>query len=97
MWVLIFSAMFIAAGTAVIYLTSRFHKFAYVDKCCGDKKAVRILLAALPVVLVGAFTGCILGAVNAIIIFIHWMVIWFGWDLVKNIKRKKRRTEFKRY
>lgn len=97
MWALIFSAMFIAAGAAVIYLTSRFHKFAYVDKCCGDKKAVRILLAALPVVLVGAFTGCILGAVNAIIIFIHWMVIWFVCDLVNNIIRKKRGTEFKRY
>lgn len=97
MWILIMLAMALATVLSIVYLTSRFYKFTFIKQVTEGKKTHRILLAFLPVVVILGVSWLCLGMMNAMIILIHLMVIWFICDIVNHFVRKKRESECKRY
>ncbi len=97
MWFFIILAMMLAAGTGIVYLTSRFYKFAYVSKWGGGRKPVCLLLAALPVVLLTVVSWLALGRMNTMVILIHFLIIWFLCDLAGMLIQKKRKKEWEHY
>lgn len=97
MWILIMLAMALMTILSIIYLTSRFYKFIFLKRVVGDKKINRILLAFLPVILILGISWLWLGMMNAMIIMIHLMVIWFICDMVNYFVQKKREGKCKRY
>lgn len=97
MWILIMLAMALATVLSIVYLTSRFYKFFFIKQIAGDKKVKRILLSFFPVILILGISWLSIGMMNAMIILIHLMVIWFICDIVNYFVRKKWKREFKRY
>lgn len=97
MWVFIMLAMVLATAFAVTYLVTRFYKFAVFCRISAEKKSVRMLFAAIPVLLILGLSWLFIGMMNVMIITIHLMVIWFLCDLGNWIIRKKRGCESKRY
>lgn len=97
MWYFIFAAMFTAAGAALVYLTICCSRFAYVKKLGGDKKILRILLAAAPVIVFFIVCYFAFDTINTLIIFIHCLVISLVCNIVNYIMKKKRKKEFTRY
>lgn len=97
MWLFIMLAMFLATALAIGYLITRFYKFSVICYLAGERKQVHVLLAAFPVLLILGLSFLILGLMNAMIIMIHLMVIWFLCDLCNIFIRKKRGVEPKRY
>lgn len=97
MWILIMLAMALATVLSIIYLATRFYKFAFIKRLTGNKKAFQILPALLPILIILGLSWLILGMMNAMIILIHLMIIWFICDIVNRVVQKKRGSECKRY
>lgn len=97
MWFFIIAAMFAVTVAAILYLVSRFYKFAFVSRWGGERKLLRLLLAAVPVVLVLCGAWRILGSMNAMVIMIHCLIIWILCDLVGYLAERKRNRPFERY
>lgn len=97
MWLFIMLAMFLATVLAVIYLVTRFYKFTVMRWLAKERKPVQIILSFFSVLLILGLSWLLLGMMNAMIILIHLMVIWFFCDLCNMFIRKKRGVETKRY
>lgn len=97
MWYFILIAVLVAAVASIIYLVSRFYKFGWVRKWGGERKLVRLLLAALPVILIIGAAWPIMGMLNVMIVLIHLMFIWLICDLINRWIEKLRKKPFQYY
>lgn len=97
MWFFIFSAIILAAVLGIIYLVSRFAKFSIVYKAAKGRKAIRCLIGAALVILLFSVTWVGLGAINAMLVIIHLMVIWLLCDGVNGIVQKRCKVSSGRY
>ncbi len=97
MWFFIFIAMGVTTLASFLYLCSRFYKFGYVRRIGGERRPVRILLAALPTVLIVGVSYLTMGSMNAMVVMIHFLIIWVLCDLCSLLIQKKRESKSKRY
>ncbi|MCM1257008.1 MAG: metallophosphoesterase [Roseburia sp.] len=97
MWALIFGSIFLGSVLGMIYLSGRFAKFAVIQKYAGGRKIRGFLFGFLPVLLILLGTGISLGTINAMIIILHLMGIWFLCDVVSMLVEKGRKEKFEKY
>lgn len=82
---------------AMVYLTSRFYKFAWTAKMSGGRRWLRVLVSAGSSILVLGLFGLKLGVFSAVVALLHLVVIWALCDLVFFLIKKYRKTDFQRY
>lgn len=82
---------------AWVYLTSRFYKFAWTAKMSGDRRWLRVLIAAGLAALSFGALWLALGTFSAVVALLHLVVIWALCDLVCFVIKKLRKTDFRRY
>ena len=90
---LIFTAFFLAAAAGLIFLTTRFRKFALVKHLAGGSRLYSWLLALIPVLGLTVYT--VRYTVVGVIVILHLLVIWIladlaGWLFRKLIRKKNR-------
>ncbi len=85
MWIIILSLALGSAVAGLVYLFTRFQKFGVVRKLSGGRKAVRRLLACVPLLAIAAYG--FFDMVNAVIIVLHLAVFWLIFDLAALIVR----------
>lgn len=88
MWLIIFGLTIASAIAGIIYLCTRFQRFYTVRRIAGDRKALRLLLALIPVLIAAAFF--MLDGINTIIVVIHLMLFWILGDLLTWIIKRIR-------
>ncbi len=76
MWFFIFVGMAVAALAVLIFLVSRFGRFAFVNRIAGDRKWLRILVSALLTAGMTAAFWLLFDTINMVIILVHLGVIW---------------------
>lgn len=97
MWIIIFLAVILAAIAGLIYLISRVCKIGLIEKVSHGKKAFRIILSLILVIILIAILSLILGGVNAIICILHLVGFWLISDLILFIIQRVRKAAFKHY
>lgn len=97
MWILIMVVVLAAFIAGFAYLTSRFCKYQIVKRISKDRKGLKILISMLPIVAMEIIAWITMGNINAIIIFLHLVVIWMIFELMQYIIQKIRKKNFKRY
>lgn len=97
MWILIFGSIVLAAVLGIIYLISRFAKFAIVQKLAKERKLLRFLLGLVPVAVIFFGVWLTIGSINAMICIIHLMAIWLLCDGIATLIEKKRNKKFTTY
>lgn len=92
-WIIVFLLMILFAGIAVIYLTSRFHRFSFMQKLGRKHKILSWILSLAPV-----GVSCLFFLINTwsvIVVLIHLLIFWAVCDLVafavRKIMKKERR------
>ena len=93
MWLVIFGLTIAGTIAGVIYLFTRFLRFGTVQRIAGDRKAVRILLALIPILIGVCFF--IADSMNTIIVVLNLMLFWIIGDLITWIVRKVRGVQKK--
>ena len=88
---LIFTAFFLAASAGLIFLATRFRKFALVKHLAGESRLYSWLLALIPVLGLTVYT--VRYTVVGVIVILHLLVIWIladlaGWLFRKLIRKK---------
>lgn len=89
--------MLLAAVIGIIYLTSRFHRFSFMQKLAEKHRAVSWILSALAIAVIG---GCwaFINVWSVIIVLIHLFIFWLGCDIVSafitRITKKKPRKNY---
>ncbi|MCH5251944.1 MAG: metallophosphoesterase [Lachnospiraceae bacterium] len=97
MWILIFTAMILAAILSIIYLAGRVARFSVFQKAAKDRKVIRFVVGAVPVLLIFIIIGITLGVINAIVAIIHLTVIWLLCDGINRLVEKSRNVKFEKY
>lgn len=80
MWAFIFLGMGILTLAVLVYLVSRFCKFAFVRRLAGGRKPLRILIAALFTAGIAAGCWIFIDMINMAIILVHLGAIWLICD-----------------
>ena len=97
MWFFIFGALILAAILGNIYLVSRFARFSIIHKVAGARKIIRYIIGAVLMILLFCGTWVALGAINAMLVIIHLMVIWLLCDGINSIVKKRRKVHSEKY
>lgn len=97
MWAFIFGTLILGSVLSIVYLVSRFARFAVIRRASGNRKIVRILLGLLPVGLLAWGLWAFMGMMNAEICLLHLTVVWLICDGIGRIVEKKRKKKFRRY
>lgn len=97
MWFFIFGAITLAAVLGNIYLVSRFARFSIVHRVAKGRKIVRCIIGVVLVLLLFSGTWAGFGAINAMLVIIHLMVIWLLCDGVNCIVKKRRKVSSNKY
>ena len=80
MWFFIFAGMAVAALAVLIFLVSRFGRFAFVNRIAGNRKRLRILLSVLLAAGMTAALWFLFDMINMVIILVHLGIIWLICD-----------------
>ena len=80
MWFMILALALVLSVAGVVYLYRRFGRFGYVEFLAGDRRWLRRLLAAAPLLALGIYAAFRL--VNAVIVLLHLAAFWLILDLV---------------
>ena len=91
MWIVILGIVLALAVASIIYLISRFKKFYIVERLAGDRKALRWLIACVP--MLGFVVYGIFDLVNSIMAMLHLAIFWLIFDIVaavvSSVKKNK--------
>lgn len=80
MWLMILALALVLSVAGVVYLYRRFGRFGYVEFLAGDRRWLRRLLAAAPLLALGIYAAFRL--VNAVIVLLHLAAFWLILDLI---------------
>lgn len=97
MWFFIFGALILAAVLGNIYLVNRFARFSIIHKVAKGRKIVRYIIGIVLVILLFFGTWVSLGAINAMLVIIHLMVIWLLCDGINSIVKKRYKIHSEKY
>ena len=95
MWIVIFALMLICGIGGLVYLLTRFRKFAFMKKLSGGKKFLSWFLAAVPLLMIGCFWFINMFAL--IVVLIHLALFWLIADLIGLAVRRVRKKESRLY
>ena len=90
MWSTIFGLIIAGTIGGIIYLYTRFQRFGVVRRIAGEKRAVRWLLALIPILLLAVYY--LIDGMNAVVVVLHLMIFWILGDLIGWIVNKIRKT-----
>ncbi len=96
-WLIILTAVGIAFGLGVLYLSMAVGRFGLVQRLSKGKNWLRRLISALIVIACVVIVGMIIDAVNAVIIMLHFVFIFMLCGLITRIIKRIRKKEFKIY
>ncbi|ETP71774.1 putative phosphohydrolase [Lachnospiraceae bacterium JC7] len=90
-WIIIIGVALTGTICGIVYLFTRFQRFAIVRRIAGERKTIRRLLAFIPVLLIlCCFT---IDGVNTIVVVLNLIMFWIVGDIIewsiKKIKVKK--------
>ena len=91
MWIVIFALMLICGIGGLVYLLTRFRKFAFMKKLSGGKKFLSWFLAAVPLLMIGCFWFINMFAL--IVVLIHLALFWLIADLIGLAVRRVRKRK----
>lgn len=93
MWIIIFSLLMVGLVLGIVYLVSRFYKMPCIKKRNTKRQSIRVLLAFIPVAIIGGVLCFLFDSMNAIICLLHLVVIWLVCDGINILMQKKRGRE----
>lgn len=88
-WIFILIASLVAVFMGILYMTSAFSRFMFVQKLAKGNKKISRLIGLLVNVIILLATGLWLNATNAMIVFIHLLIFWLIADLIAYLVHKK--------
>ena len=83
MWLAILAVALVLTAVGIVYLISRFGRFAVVRRLAGSRRFVRILLGAVPVAALAVYG--VFDIVNMVIILLHLAAFWLIADLATGL------------
>ncbi len=90
MWMVLLSALLLGTACGMAYLSSRFAKFAFVQKAAKGKKWLRFAIGLACVLAVVLGTGAAFGAINAELCILHLVFFWLVCDGISKLAERKR-------
>lgn len=97
MWMALLSALLLGTACGMAYLSSRFAKFAFVQKAAKGKKWLRFAIGLAFAVAILLGTGAAFGLINAGLCILHLVFFWLACDGVSKLMERKRGKKFPRY
>ncbi len=76
MWLGILAAVLAATGAGAAYMIACVGRYGFVRKLAGEKKLLRHLISALVIAVFFAAVSLTLSAVNAVIVFLHFVLVY---------------------
>lgn len=96
-WILIMIVVLAAMLAGLVYLSSRFARFEFIQRRTAGKKWRARGLGLLPVILIMVISGYFLNMINAIVIILHLLMIWMCCELIMWLMQKLTGNRFSRY
>lgn len=90
-WLIFLGLTFIAFLAGILYLISRIERFNFIVKLSKDKKWAKRGISLALILLVVAVLIIIWSMINAMIVLLHFVMIWLICDLVSFIIKKVKR------
>lgn len=97
MWMVLLSALLLGTACGMAYLSSRFAKFAFVQKAAKGKKWLRFAIGLAFAVAILLGTGAAFGLINAGLCILHLVFFWLACDGASKLMERKRGKKFPRY
>ncbi len=82
LWIVVLAVTLALCLICFIFLVSRFAKFQIIKSLADGKGAIRYVISFFVVLIGGAVSYFLLGAVNTAVIFIHLTIIWIVCGIV---------------
>lgn len=98
MWMLLLGMLLLGTVGGIVYLSSRFAKFAFVQKAAKGKKWARFAIGLAFVLALLLATGAAFGAINAELCILHLVFFWLACDGIGRLAgRQKKSSQIPRY
>lgn len=98
MWMLLLGMLLLGTVGGIVYLSSRFAKFAFVQKAAKGRKWARFAIGLAFVLALLLATGAAFGAINAELCILHLVFFWLACDGIgRLVGRQKKSSQTPRY
>lgn len=92
LWLGVFVLVIAVVAAGVIYMISRIQRFSWVDRLAKGRRRCRLALSGALLVLCMLVLTLLLGRINAVVCFIHFLIFWIICEgflrLVQRLRKK---------
>lgn len=87
-WLILFAVLVLLSIGGIIFLTSRFHRFSFIEKLGRNHKKLSWFISLIPVALIGTASYFLINLWSMIVIMLHLFIIWLICDIIAGLVRK---------
>ena len=96
-WIILALLLLVLSLLGIVFLVTRFHRFAVMQRLAEKHRALSWLLSVLPVVGLAAGSYFLFNLFSMFVIMLHLVIIWLVCELTAKIVRAATKKEPRRY